>query len=89
MAFKMKFSGFKYDLYADQKAAKQDYYNKQVAAKQEYYDEKKGVEKKKFKDTKVGKFLGVGQGEKRKANREHRKFLREQRESKVRKRHTK
>ena len=77
MAFKMKFSGFKYDPYADQKAAKQDYYNKQVAAKKEYYDEQKGVEKpvekKKFKDTKVGKFLGVGQGDKRKARREERK----------------
>ena len=44
---------------------------------------------KKLKDTKLGEFFGVGQGEKRKANREHRKFLREQRESKVRKRHTK
>ena len=44
---------------------------------------------KKLKDTKLGEFFGVGQGEKRKVNREHRKFLREQRESKVRKRHTK
>ena len=44
---------------------------------------------KKLKDTKLGQFFGVGQGEKRKANREHRKFLREQRESKVRKRNTK
>ena len=98
MAFKMKgFSGFKrVDPYADQKAAKQDYYKKEKSEKENYYNEKKGVEKKpvvktrkKFKDTKVGKFLGVGQGEKRKANREHRKFLREQRESKVKKRHTK
>tara|TARA_X000001382_G_C3011280_1_gene128595 strand:- start:94 stop:243 length:150 start_codon:yes stop_codon:yes gene_type:complete len=44
---------------------------------------------KKLKDTKLGKFFGVGMGDKRKAEREHRKFLREQRESKVRKRHTK
>tara|TARA_Y100000593_G_C4097844_1_gene231715 strand:- start:186 stop:335 length:150 start_codon:yes stop_codon:yes gene_type:complete len=44
---------------------------------------------KKIKDTKLGQFFGVGQGEKRKANREHRKFLREQHESKVRKRDTK
>ena len=44
---------------------------------------------KKLKDTKLGEFFGVGQGNKRKAEREHRKFLREQRESKVRKRDTK
>ena len=44
---------------------------------------------KKLKDTKLGKFFGVGQGDKRKAESEHRKFLREQRESKVRKRDTK
>ena len=43
---------------------------------------------KKLKDTKLGKFFGVGQGDKRKAEREHRKFLKEQRESKVRKRYT-
>ena len=44
---------------------------------------------KKLKDTKLGKFFGVGQGDKRRAEREHRKFLKEQRESKVRKRDTK
>ena len=43
---------------------------------------------KKLKDTKLGKFFGVGQGDKRKAEREHRKFLKKQRESKVRKRDT-
>ena len=43
---------------------------------------------KKLKDTKLGKFFGVGQGNKRKAERERRKFLKEQRESKVRKRDT-
>ena len=43
---------------------------------------------KKLKDTKLGKFFGVGQGDERKAKREHRKFLKEQRESKVRKRDT-
>tara|TARA_R100001129_G_scaffold58705_1_gene40316 strand:+ start:50 stop:328 length:279 start_codon:yes stop_codon:yes gene_type:complete len=86
MAFKMKgFSGFKrVDPYADQKAAKQDYYKKEKSKKENYYNEKKGVEKKpvvntrkKFKDTKVGKFLGVGQGDKRKARREERKAGRE------------
>jgi len=71
------FSGFKrVDPYADQKAAKQDYYKKEKDKKENYYKEKKGVEKepevntrKKFKDTKVGKFIGVGQGDKRKVNR--------------------
>ena len=79
------FSGFKrVDPYADQKAAKQDYYKKEKSEKENYYNEKKGVEKKpavktrkKFKDTKVGKFLGVGQGEERKARREERKARRE------------
>jgi len=82
MAFKMKsFSGFKrVDPYADQKAAKQNYYKKEKSKKETYYNEKKGVEKepvvktrKKFKDTNVGKFLGVGQGEKRKARRERKR----------------
>ena len=44
---------------------------------------------KKLKNTKLGQFFGVGQGDKRKAEREHRRFLKEQRESKVRKRDTK
>ena len=44
---------------------------------------------KKLKNTKLVKFFGVGQVDKRKAEREHRRFLKEQRESKVRKRDTK
>ena len=62
--------------FATQKAAKQDYYKKQIAAKQEHHDEQAGVEeptKKKFKDTKLGEFLGVGKGDQRKHNRAARK----------------
>ena len=44
-----------------------------MAYKQKPYSGFVGPKKKKFKDTKVGKFLGVGQGDKRKAKRAKKK----------------
>ena len=78
----------KQDYYKKEKSKKENYYDKQVDKAKLEHDElvsrkkepttKSTVEtRKKFKDTKVGKFLGVGQGEKRKARRKERRARRE------------
>ena len=74
----------KQDYYKKEESKKENYYDKQVdegrlehdkliSRKKEPTTKSTVKTRKKFKDTKVGKFLGVGQGDKRKANRAKRK----------------